>query len=79
MDDQVSLCPQCNPGQTLETAHALHFQFAPPQPWRSVIVWRDRPKLVRPVEHKRLRDLRPGDEVIFQGQRETIYAVEVYR
>jgi hypothetical protein len=75
----VILNEQCNPRQTLDSAHALQFRLAPPQPWRSVIVWRDGHKPIRPLTKKRLRDLRPGDVVTYEGQRETIYAVEIYR
>jgi len=76
---QIPLNSECTPTQTLENAYALQFQLAPPEPWRSLIVWRDGPKPFKPVEKRRLRDLRPGDTVIYQGRRETICAVEIYR
>ena len=76
---EIPLNSECNPTQTLDTAHALQIQLAPSEPWRSVIVWRDGVKPLKPVQKKRLRDLRPGDAVIYQGRQETIQAVEVYR
>jgi len=76
---EVPLIPECNPTQTLDTAHALQFQLAPADPRRSVIVWRDGVKPLRPVMNRRLRDLRPGDLAIYRGRQETIQAVEVYR
>lgn len=76
---EIPLNEHCNSNVTLDTAHALHFRLAPAVPWRSIVVWRDGPRLLRPEEKKPLRDLRPGDEVICQGKRETVFAVEIYR
>jgi hypothetical protein len=45
-----------------------------------VIVWKDRPSAVKPVEErKRLRDLRPGDRVTVFGKLATLVEVEIYR
>lgn len=46
-----------------------------------VIVWRDGPRRLRPVdEGKRIRDLRAGDEVFLaDGEPHTICSVSVYR
>ena len=66
---------------TLDTCHTLKFalQTEPPSS-RELIVWRDGPKYTRPDERgKRIRDLRPGDVVIFQGKREVIVGLEIYR
>lgn len=76
---EIPLNEHCNPNQTIETAHAILFRLAPPDPWRGVTVWREGQRWLRPVTKPRIRDLRPGDEVLFRGQQETIYAVEVYR
>ena len=44
------------------------------------IVWKDRPKYVRPVDReKRIRDLRPGDRVTYRGEPRVVRRVEVYR
>ena len=67
---------------TLEDCYALQFHFTPrgSETSRSVIAWRDRPAMVRPVEsRKRLRDVRAGDTVFFHGRREYVVAVEIYR
>ena len=71
----------CRPDVTLETCSAVQFQLTPGAPWRSIIIWRDPPQnTFRPVDRtKRLRDLRPGDEVIVKGKRETIYEMYIYR
>ncbi len=46
-----------------------------------VIVWRDGPRRLRPVDQgKRIRDLRVGDEVFLaDGEPHTICSVGVYR
>ena len=46
----------------------------------SFIVWRDGPKHTRPLDKsQRLRELRPGDALLFKGRTLTIRAVEIYR
>ncbi len=72
----------CNPHTTLENCHALQLYFKPYllQLRRSVIVWRGRTKHTRLAEPSvRLRDLRPGDYVIYCGQQERLTRVEIYR
>jgi hypothetical protein len=67
---------------TLENCQAIRFYFDPPigSVEHSVIVWRNRPAKMKPLETvKRLRDLRPGDKVIVNGKTETMIAVEIYR
>ena len=49
-------------------------------PLSYVVVWRHRPKHLRPVERgKRIRDLRPGDRVVYQDKQRTVHSIEVYR
>ena len=70
---------------TLDNCHALMFHFrednSPADAMLScVIVWKDRPSAVKPVEErKRLRDLRPGDRVTVFGKSATLVEVEIYR
>ena len=62
---------------SLEDCEAVCVWFSP---LNCAIVWRDRPKHVRPVERgKRIRDLQPGDRVTFKGQPRVVRKVEVYR
>ncbi len=82
LPDGVTRSPEIGRHVTLENCHALQFrlQSRGGEASRSIIVWRDRPKHVRPVDpRKRLRDMRPGDRVVFIGKEETVVAVEVYR
>ena len=67
---------------TLDNCHAIQLHFDPQgdATASSLIVWRDGPKHTRPLdENKRLRDLRPGDAVVFKGRTLTICQVEIYR
>ena len=62
----------------LETAEALAFWFSA---LHCVIVWRDGPHHLQPVNRatRRLRDIRPGDEVTWRGQPRTVKSVAVFR
>ena len=68
-------------GATLDNCRALLFRLAgtDDQPESEVIVWRDRPSLIKPVDDERLRDLRPGDKVEVGGKVRSVVAMEVYR
>lgn len=80
--DGITRDRYASPTVTIETCHAIRFYFQPGPDGseRVAIVWRDSPSRVRPVESgKRLRDLRPGDRVLFNGNEETLIAVEIYR
>jgi hypothetical protein len=48
---------------------------------RFVVAWHDEPRDLWPINGgwERLRDLKPGDEVIYKGDRTTIRALDVYR
>jgi hypothetical protein len=49
-------------------------------PRRYLIVRRERPSLLHAcgAASKRIRDLQPGDEVIYRGERVVVRSVEVY-
>ena len=66
---------------TLDTCHALQLHLAPhPNEFsRSVIIWRGSRADFRLVGRERLRNVRAGDEVIYQGRAERIVSVEIYR
>ena len=67
---------------TLDDCHAIQFCLEPDgdAAASSLIVWRDGPKHTRPFDKsKRMRDLRPGDALLFKGRTLTICGVEVYR
>ena len=81
LPDGVTRSNETSPDATLDTCFALKFDFEGPngQGTKSVIVWRDGPKNIRPLEKTRLRDIRPGDYVESFGNRECVEAVEIYR
>ena len=67
---------------TFDNYHAIQFYLEPEgdAAASSLIVWRDGPKHTRPLDKsKRLRDLRPGDALLFKGRTLTIREVEIYR
>ncbi len=67
---------------TFDNCHAIQFYLEPEGDAvaSSFIVWRDGPKHTRPLDKsKRLRDLRPGDALLFKGRTLTIREVEIYR
>ncbi len=66
---------------TLDTCHALQFHLEPRrnEVSRSVIIWRGSRADFRLVERERLRDVRAGDDVVYQGQVERVVEVEIYR
>jgi hypothetical protein len=66
---------------TLDDCFAVKFDLEGAQDngTSSLIVWRDGPKNIRPIESKRLRDLRPGDYVQSFGKRKRVLAIEIYR
>ena len=67
----------CRPNVDLHNCSALQLYF---ESGTSVIVWNDGPRCVKPVEElKRVRDLRPGDNVICFDVCERLAEVEVYR
>lgn len=68
--------PTSNPSPTWDTCHAVNVWFTP---LMHVIVWRDSPSQLRLIHHKRMRDVRPGDDVEWQGERRKVLKVEVYR
>lgn len=82
LPDGVTRNEHCICDVTLETCHAMCFYFRYPDGRDSlIIVWKDleNPN-IRPVSSgKRLRDLRPGDEVVVVGKSATLTGVEIYR
>ena len=69
------------PAATLDTCHALLFRLEPPEGTLpvEVIVWRDKPSLIKPVDKKRLRDLQPGDDVLCGERLTKVIGVEIWR
>ena len=65
---------------TSATCHALQFHLQPRrnEVSRSVIIWRGSRADFRLVGRERLRDVRAGHEVIYQGQAERVVGVEIY-
>lgn len=47
---------------------------------RYAVIRRDGPNLLRSLlpQRRRVRDLQPGDEVIYKGERVTVRSVEIY-
>ena len=81
LPDGVTRNQHCLPNVDLDTCHAMCFGFRQQDGSSSeLIVWRDGNANIKPAEHKRrLRDLRPGDEVFVFGKPATLTVVEVYR
>ena len=60
-----------------ESAEALAFWFSP---LHCVIAWKDGPRHLRPADcAKRIRDIRAGDEVVWNDELRTVTSVAVYR
>ena len=59
---------------SLDTCHALQFHLTPHENEvsRGVIIWRGSRADFRLVRRERLRDVRAGDEVIYQWQAERV-------
>ena len=77
----MHLNPHAAQNVTLDTCHALQFHLEPRrnEVSRSVIIWRGSRADFRLVGRERLRDVRTGDEVVYQGRPELVIEVEVYR
>jgi len=75
----ISRHPDCSPTATLDSCHALLFTLEGPAGSLpvEVIVWKDRPSLIKPVDEKRLRDLRAGDDVLCDGRLTRVLEVEI--
>lgn len=71
----------CSPNVTLETAWAIFIELErfEGQRWEFMF-WKGDP---RPagllIEKPRIRDLRPGDTVVFNGWRRKVLRVEIFR
>ena len=76
----VTRSKDINQNATLDNCFAVKFELeAEDQGRSSLIVWRDGPKNIRPLEKTRLRDLRPDDYVQSFGKRIRVLSVEIYR
>ena len=66
---------------TPDTCHALQLHLEPRrnEVSRNVIIWRGSRADFRLIGRERLRDVRAGDEVIYQGRAERVVSVEIYR
>ena len=77
LPDGVTREQYCTQGTNLDNCHALRITI---EQTYQVMVWRDRGQPKITCESKpRVRDLRPGDEVKFEGRRWTVKAVEIFR
>lgn len=75
----VTRSRHASPRITLANCDAIRFSFEP-DGLSGIIVWRDKPARLRPVEQgKRISELRPGDRVLVEGVEETLRVVELYR
>ena len=66
---------------TLDTCHALRFHLQPRrnEVSRRVIIWQGSRADFRPLGPERVRDVRAGAEVIYQGPAEKVVPVEHLR
>ena len=72
----------CRPNVTLDNCSAILLRLEPTRDVSSctLIVWRDKLNWTRPVDpKKRIRDLRPNDEILFHGIRRRVKSLEIYR
>ena len=82
LPEGVIRCQQACSNVSWDECSAIQFYIEPTkgEVERSLIVWRDGPKNIRPFDsNKRLRDLRPGDIVWFFDEMATLTGVELYR
>ena len=71
----------CSPNVTLETAWAIFVELEPFHDMRTAFMfWKA--DVLPPgleIDKPRIRDLRPGDAVVFEVWRRTVVRVEIYR
>jgi hypothetical protein len=64
----------------LENCQAVRIVLEVPAPRiEAIIVWRDRPRRVRPEPSKPIRELEAGDVVVIGGERRVVVSVEPWR
>ena len=81
--DELPRYPNANPHLTADNCQALLLTFEPrgEATGGSQVVWRNRKpgvELDLADAADRLRDLRPGDEILVDGRRQTIAKIELY-
>ena len=83
MDDPPGITRDryCSPSVTIETCYALFIVLEPLEDLRTTFMfWRNtQPTPPFKGAKPRLRDLRPGDQVVVEGWRRKIAKVEIYR
>lgn len=71
----------CSPNVTLESCHAFYVELEPLEGMRyQFMFWRNdkRPRDLT-IYRPRIRDLRPGDVVVYEKFRRTVKLVEIFR
>ena len=81
LPDGVTRHADCVSNITLRTCHAVMFRYRLHEEGRAgeIIAWREPKPNIWSATGKRLRDLRPGDEVLVFGYTATLTEVIVYR
>ncbi len=71
----------CSPNVTAETAWAVFVELEPFENFRTAFMfWKGDRKAPQFKSRKaRIRDLRPGDVVVFEGWRRKVAKIEIYR
>ena len=71
----------CSPSVDLESASAFYVELEPMAGMRTQFMfWRqDKPPSELRIDKPRIRDLRPGDELVFMGFKRIVRAVKIYR
>lgn len=71
----------CSPHVDLESASAFYVELEPLAGMRTQFMfWRqDKPPDELQISKPRIRDLRPGDNLVFMGFRRVVRTVQIYR
>ncbi len=79
--DDVPKDRYCSSRVDLETASAFYVELEPLVGMRTQFMfWRqDKPPVGLRIFASRIRDLRPGDKVVYQGFERVVSSVQVYR
>ena len=83
MDDPPGITRDryCSPNVTLETAWAIFVELEPLAELRCAFMfWKGDPRPAElTIDKPRIRDLRPGDEIVMDGWRRLVVKVEIFR
>jgi hypothetical protein len=81
MDSDVSKDRYASSNVTLENCNAFYVHLEPLEGLRTQFMfWRgDRMPAGLKIFKRRMRDLRPGDQIVYNGMRRKVATVQIYR